>query len=519
MKKRRSGILLHPTSLPGPYGIGDLGPEAFHFLDFLKETGTCIWQMLPLGPTGAGNSPYTAFSAFAGNELLLSPQLLAEEGLLEKEELEKYYIQGDTGQVSFGNVKKNKHEILEKVYTFFCHNRKKEIRPLDLAPDSQKKGKGSVTLEEDLAAFQARKEIKFWLSDYCLYRALKENFNDSSWYDWPGEFKDRDPASLGKWVKENPGKIQKHEFAQYLFFRQWYALKSQANAQGIFIFGDIPIFVAYDSADVWAHKEIFLLDKKGKPKMVAGVPPDYFSSTGQLWGNPLYNWTELKRQNYRWWLERFRTVKKLVDWVRIDHFRGFESFWEIPGTEKTAINGKWKKGPGVHLFHALKKEIGDMPIVAEDLGVITPEVEKLRDTLGFPGMKILQFAFGGDAGNFYLPHNHTPNSVVYTGTHDNDTTIGWYENSPENVKRHVRDYLGLDETHMAHKLIRTAYNSVCDTAIIPIQDLLELDSQSRMNTPSVAQGNWQWRMCWENLSQDLRTFIRDLSILSGRNGQ
>lgn len=517
MTKRRSGILLHPSSLPGPFGIGDLGPEAYKFLNILKQTGTAIWQILPLGPPGAGNSPYTSFSAFAGSELLISPEILAEEGFISKENLLDFHLLEMPDRIDFKAVMGNKRELILIAYDNFKKNKIKKVLSLKtLFQHKTEIQKEFKTAAKDFEYFIAREDIKFWLNDYAIYRSLKDVFHGKSWIEWPEDMKERALDYIEIWINENQEQVEFYRFAQYLFFRHWLLLKKKAGESGIILFGDIPIFVSLDSADAWVNRNIFQLTAAGKPRVVAGVPPDYFSSTGQLWGNPLYNWKALKEQNYKWWLERFRNLANLVDWVRIDHFRGFESYWEVPAEEKTAINGKWKKGPGIDFFNSMKKQLKQLKVVAEDLGVITPAVEKLRDEMSFPGMKILQFAFGGEPDNAYLPHNHLKNCVVYTGTHDNDTTSGWYKSSPDNLKKHVRDYLGMDGSHISHKLMRAAFSSVADTAIIPIQDLMELGSSHRLNTPATAQGNWQWRMKWQDLTEDNLNFLSQLNHLTGR---
>jgi len=519
MRKRRAGILLHISSLPSNFGIGDLGPQAYNFLNFLKDTETEIWQILPYHPTGYGNSPYTAYSAFAGNELFISPEVLHQEGFLsELPESQVIDISATNPEnVDYEKAGIFKWEVITKAY----HQLQQsdfQLQPIR----SMFPGEGSlhkITAKEDFAWFLNSEYFRFWLDDYALFRAIKNSLMNQCWSDWPEDLRTRENEALENWRTHNAQKVEVYAFAQYLFFRQWMALKKRANEMGITLFGDIPIFVSYDSADVWALPSLFHLNSKGKPITVAGVPPDYFSETGQRWGNPLYNWTALKKSGYAWWLERMRSMSLTVDWVRIDHFRGFEAFWQIKASEETAVLGSWKKGPGMSLFHAMKDVIGNLTIVAEDLGVITPEVEALRDRNGFPGMKILQFAFGSGADNIYLPHNHTPDSVVYTGTHDNDTTVGWYQKESAHTRVHICDYLGIDGQKIALQCMRAAWQSVADTAIVPMQDLMELDSTSRMNTPGTAAGNWCWRMVWEKLPPENCVYLRNLNRLTGRSSQ
>ena len=492
---RSSGILLHPTSLPGPYGIGDLGAEAYRFIDLLAEMGQSLWQVLPLGPTGFGDSPYASFSAFAGNPLLISPDLLEKDGLLSRKDLETVPKFPEI-YVEYGDVIPFKSQLLHKAYETF-------------KADAASPQKG------DFDSFCH--ENSFWLEDFALFMALKE-IHQAVWNAWPEDLAMRKPTALSKAEKEYEKLIRAHKFYQYLFFKQWQAVKKYANSLGIKIIGDIPIFVAYDSADVWANQDLFYLDKEAHPTIVAGVPPDYFSKTGQLWGNPLYRWNAMAKNGYKWWMDRFRINLVLVDMIRLDHFRGFEAYWEIPSGEKTAINGKWVKGPGAKFFHALKKNLGDIPIIAEDLGVITPEVEALRDAFGFPGMKILQFAFGGGSDNPYLPHNFTPNCVVYTGTHDNDTTVGWHTSSSSPQEQdHVRRYLQTNGSEIHWDMIRLALSSVACMAIFPLQDVLGLDGRGRMNFPGKPSGNWRWRYTAGQITGEMNSRLKDLTSLFGRN--
>ena len=406
---RYSGVLVHPTSFPSPYGIGDMGRGAHEFIDFLAMAGQHLWQVLPLGPSGNGNSPYQSYSVFAGQTLLISPELLIEKKLLTEADVHPI-PEFNADRVDYDKVTTYKTSLFKKAYEHFRHTADKNLL-------------------EEYDSFQSNNQ--YWLDDYCLYMAGKDYHNGLPWYEWEDSLLDPTPKERASWMKLLASEIDYYRFIQFAFFSQWYELKDYANKKGIAIIGDIPIFTAPDSADVWANKELFKLDSKGYPLEVAGVPPDYFSATGQLWGNPLYDWDAMKDDGYRWWIERVRNQLDQVDYIRIDHFRGFEAYWAVPAGEKTAMNGKWKKGPGEALFEAIQKALGEeLPIFAEDLGIITPEVEKLRDTLGFPGMKILQFGFDGTGESTFLPHQlSTRNCICYTGTHDNDTTCGWYEHT------------------------------------------------------------------------------------------
>jgi 4-alpha-glucanotransferase len=506
-RRRRSGILLHPTSLPGRYGIGDLGPEAFRFVDFLAETHQRVWQVLPLGPTGYGDSPYQCFSAFAGNPLLISLDELRREGLLTEEDL------GDAPafpeeSVDFGAVIDFKQPRLQKAYERFQATADPSARD----------------------AFEAfRREQASWLADYALYATLKEEHEGRAWTTWEPELRDRQPASLERVRKDRAGAIRARELWQHLFARQWGRVHQACRARDIRVMGDIPIFVAHDSADVWAHPELFLLEKDGHPSVVAGVPPDYFSATGQLWGNPLYRWDVMARDGFAWWVERFRHTLRQMDLVRLDHFRGFESYWEIPGGAETAINGRWVKGPGAALFVALRDALGELPIVAENLGVITPEVEALRRQFGFPGMAILQFAWGTDPqGSTFIPHNLTRDVVDYSGTHDNDTTVGWWtagvgdstRTAAEVEEEHdyVRRYLRTDGSEIHWDFIRAVLASVADLAVVPLQDVLGLGNEARMNLPGRPGGNWRWRFRDGVLDAEVRRRLAEMTRLHGRAG-
>jgi 4-alpha-glucanotransferase len=503
--RRRSGILLHPTSLPGPNGIGELGSEALAFLDFLAETGQGLWQVLPLGPTGYGDSPYQCFSAFAGNPLLVSLERLREEGLLTAADLKNRPAFPER-EVDFGAVIEFKRPLLAKAFATF----EKKAEP---------------ARREELDAFCHAHAG--WLLDFGLFMALKRANGGSSWHRWDTALVSRQPEALEKARRELAREAREACFEQWLFFEQWAGIRREARARQIRIMGDVPIFVAHDSADVWAHPELFHLAADGRPSFQAGVPPDYFSATGQLWGNPLYRWDALARTRYAWWIERFRAVLELVDLVRLDHFRGFEAYWEVRGDEATAVNGRWVEGPGAAFFEALQEALGDLPIVAEDLGVITPQVEALRERFGFPGMAILQFAFGTDAhANDFLPHNFPRRKVAYTGTHDNDTVVGWWTSgvgdstrTAEEVEReHARAlaYVGGDGSEIHWDFVRTLLVSVADTVIVPLQDVLGLGSEARMNLPGRAGGNWRWRYRGSDLTPEVRRRLRAIAEGSGR---
>jgi len=490
MKKRAAGILLHPTSLPGRHGAGTLGAAARQWVDRLSAAGTAYWQILPLGPTGFGNSPYQCYSAFAGNPLLIDPDLLAERGLLTPEETAP--SAPETGKVDYDAVTARRTAQLKQAFSRF--------RPSD-------------------AYERFRCEHDGWLNDYALFMALTEHFNGDAWSDWPENVRLRDPETMKRYRLRLQKSVDFHCFVQFCFFSQWEALKAYANGKGVEIIGDLPIYVAMNSADVWAQPHYFQLDGALRPVAVAGVPPDYFSATGQRWGNPLFDWDALEKEHFSWWVQRLKASLALFDMVRIDHFRGFEAYWSVPAEEETAINGRWVKGPDAKLFDAFRAAFGgELPIIAEDLGIITPEVEKLRDDYGLPGMKILQFAFGGDASNPYLPHNHIPNCIVYTGTHDNDTTNGWfYAEAPEEAERtHAMQYLACPWDAFHKSLNRAALASPAALAVLPLQDLLGLGSDARMNTPGTALGNWEWRATqrqldeapWDELGFQLRLYGR-----------
>jgi len=503
---RSSGILLHPTSLPGPFGIGDLGPEAYRFADFLSASGQSLWQMLPLGPTGYGDSPYAGYSAFAGNTLLISPEQLIAEGLLTRRDLTNVPALSDQF-VDFAQVHQLKDSLLLKVYERYRHSTDTGLR----------------------SAFETFCErFKSWLDDYALFRALKDQNGGRAWNEWDAALVRSEPAAIAAAREALAEEVEAQKFYQFLFFKQWLELKTYCNEREIRIIGDIPIFVALDSADVWTNPDQFKLNRDGSPIVVAGVPPDYFSKTGQLWGNPLYNWERMLADGFKWWIERVRATLQTVDIVRIDHFRGFVACWEIPGGDRTAERGHWVEAPGRQLFIAIHNTLGELPIIAEDLGVITPEVEKLRDDFGFPGMRILQFAFSSDTGNQDLPHNYHRNVVVYTGTHDNDTTLGWFnsvagEGSTRDARQIERErkfclkYLHTEGQEIHWDFVRAALASVSNTAVAPLQDLLGLGTDARMNLPNSTSGNWAWRFTVGELKESVGRRLRELTELYGRS--
>ncbi|UKO96292.1 4-alpha-glucanotransferase [Nostoc sp. UHCC 0870] len=496
---RSSGILLHPTCFPSRFGMGDLGLEAYKFIDFLRDSDQQYWQVLPLGPTGYGNSPYASYSAMAGNHLLINPEQLQEQGLLTEEDFANL-PEFDPNQVDYDRVIPIKVRLLKKA----CNNFQAKATPL------QKK---------EFAGFCDSKA--YWLDDYALFMSLKDAHNGTSWHTWKPELVKREPAMMEMAKQQLQSEIFYYKFVQFEFFRQWSELKNYANMSGIQIIGDIPIYVAQDSADVWAHPDIFCLDEETmQPALMAGVPPDYFSATGQLWGNPVYNWEALQKQNFKWWLGRFEAMLDYIDVIRIDHFRGFEAFWAVPQGEETAMNGEWMKAPGEELFDVIKQNLGKLPVLAEDLGVITPEVEALRDKYEFPGMKVLHFAFGSDPGNPFLPFNYGRNFVVYTGTHDNDTTVGWFNAANDYEKENLLLYLGCVSPEGIHwDLIRLALSSIANQAIMPLQDILGLGTEARMNFPSIAEGNWQWRYQSGALKSELGDRLKNLTKLYGRSPQ
>ncbi len=502
---RAGGILLHPTSLPGPYGIGDLGPSAHAFVDWLAQAGCSLWQVLPLGPTGYGDSPYQCFSAFAGNPYLISPDFLLRDGFLHPDDLvEKADFLHD--RVDYGRIIPWKLNLLERAFIRFRSD------------PSTGSGQRLGPARRDYERFCA--ENVSWLPDYALFMALKEANGGGAWDRWPQELRRRDPAALAEASRRYADAVARFTFYQFVFFRQWSELREHAHRCGVEIIGDVPIFVAYDSADVWTNPTLFYLDNDLKPTAVAGVPPDYFSPTGQLWGNPLYRWEVHQATGYAWWLARLQAALRLVDFVRLDHFRGFAGYWEVPAGSPTAENGRWVPGPGADFFHALERQWGaeattTLPIIAEDLGEITPDVIALREQFGLPGMKILQFGFSGPE-NPFLPHHYPVRCVVYTGTHDNDTARGWYAAAPAQERHFANRYLRTNEADFGWDLIRAAWSSVAIFALAPMQDFLGLGTEARMNYPSRLGGNWAWRMASDALSDDLRDKIKELNFLYSR---
>ena len=492
--ERSSGILLHPTSLPGPYGIGDIGPQALQWVDFLAETGCSLWQVLPLGPTGYGDSPYQCFSAFAGNPFLISPEALLADKLLYPDDLAdtpKFPVE----RVDFGWVIPWKLSLLDRAFGRYLQQ-------------------SNLKLQAELETF--RTEHAYWLDDFALFMAVKEAHAGAPWPTWEAELRDRQPIALAEARLKFADGIQRQIFSQFLFFRQWKKLRQYAQEKKIKLIGDIPIFVAHDSADVWSHPELFFLNELGQPKVVAGVPPDYFSATGQLWGNPLYRWKVHNASGFSWWIERIKAVLELVDYIRLDHFRGFAGYWSIPGKAKTAEKGRWVKAPGKAFLKAVQTALNDLPLIAEDLGVITPDVVELRDSFNLPGMKVIQFAFGGMSEDTFLPHNFVTNCVSYTGTHDNDTTLGWYERMGVNERNFYRRYMDRDDKDVVWDLIRLTWMSVAVFALAPMQDFLNLDNQARMNYPGNPSGNWSWRMPAGATSKALNERIHELNYLYAR---
>jgi 4-alpha-glucanotransferase len=486
--QRSAGILLHLTSLPGPWPFGDLGKQAFEFVDFLEQAGHSVWQILPLGPTGYGHSPYNTLSAFAGNTALIDLQQLVAVQDLERAPVEA--AGNDCRGASINHAYEIKHDLLETAAKNFFARR-------------------TPGRFENYTRFC--RQNADWLEDFCLFMAIKDAFNGQHWSDWPEGFRQHRQQAIADWREGNAERCDLYKYQQYVFYEQWHKLKSYANGKGVQIFGDIPIFVAHDSADVWANQHLFQLNAEGQPLAVSGVPPDYFSKTGQRWGNPLYNWDDHLAEDFRWWIRRFTHQLLQCDMIRIDHFRGFQACWSIPADETTAVNGHWEAVPGRELLDKLKAINARMPIIAEDLGIITADVEKLRDDFGLPGMKILQFAFDSGPDNPYLPENHAANSVVYTGTHDNDTTLGWWRSLSKGLKDRIRDYLGKRRPEMPWDLIELAMASRAGLCIIPCQDILGLDKSARLNTPGRASGNWQWQLSRDALTDDLSRRLRKLA--------
>lgn len=491
---RASGVLLHITSLPSRYGIGDLGKEAYNFVDFLKKTHQKLWQILPLNPPASGGSPYNCFSAFAGNTLLISIDKLIEDGLLKQEELTDFPNFAET-KVEFSRVIKFKNELFLKAFNRF--------------------DKSAV----DNTYQQFKKENKYWLPDFCLYMALKEHFNNEAWNRWDSDIAFRKKQAIEKYLDKLAVQIRYQEFLQYIFSKQWSELKNYANYNHIKIIGDLPIFIAHDSSDVWVYPELFDLDDEGNPQKVSGVPPDYFSKTGQLWGNPHFNWKHMQEDNFLWWRKRFERLIEQVDITRIDHFRGFEAYWEVDASEKTAVKGKWIKAPGYELFSAVKQHLGDLPMIVEDLGFITPEVNEMKKKFGFPGMKIFQFSFDEKTPPKSRPDDYEKHCVIYTGTHDNDTLLGWYKGLKQSkntrVLKILEKYYGINNNMSDEKicwtLIEAVYRTEANFVIVPLQDVLCLDNQARMNFPGTISGNWLWRYKRGDITEEMQ---RKLAILS-----
>lgn len=498
---RASGVLLHPTSLPGDTGIGSMNPHLRRFLDFLQTSGFSYWQVCPLGPTGYGDSPYQSFSTFAGNPYLIDLHQLVGAGLLHDADLVALQVL-EGARVDFGKLYERFWPILETAWERFQANR--------------------TLLPAEWGDFEQFKQDKAdWLEGYALFMALKEKFGGKPWLEWPTQYRSFDSAQDNKAAEGIEDRVEAQMFYQFLFFSQWDAVREMARQRGISIIGDVPIFVALDSADVWSDPELFQLGRDGKPKAVAGVPPDYFAPKGQLWGNPLFDWKRMEKDGYAWWIRRMEAAASLYDVIRIDHFRGFQDYWSVPASHKDASKGKWMPGPGIDFFAKLKSALPGLKMIAEDLGVITDDVRKLRDESGLPGMAVLQFAFGGGADNLYLPHNLSQNCVIYPGTHDNDTTIGWYQGTTDSVRHHVRQYFRVSGQEINWDFIRSAYSSTARLAIIPMQDLMNLGAEARFNTPGVAEGNWQWRYLSDQLDQLWRQssgYLLDLARLYGRDG-
>ncbi len=508
LDKRRAGVLLHITSLPGPYDTGVIGEDAYRFVDFLEYSGYSVWQTLPLGPTHSDGSPYQSMSVHAGNAQLIDFKWLVDREWLSDDDLQDCYRQTLTREkclsIAFKNFSNLFADCLSQSH---CHG----------SESANSACHDSSFQEQSCHLFQQFiTEQAFWLDDYALYCALKSANQQKSWVDWPEELKNRHSEALAQAKIDLKNKILYYQFEQFLFFIQWLSLKQYANERGIYLFGDLPIFVAHDSADVWAQRQFFKLDDQGHSQVVAGVPPDYFSATGQRWGNPHYQWDVIESTDFSWWKERIETQQLLFDLIRIDHFRGLEASWEIPVNEETAINGQWVKSPGLQLMKTLYQSFPDLTLVAEDLGIITKEVDELREQFNLPGMKILQFAFSGESSNPYLPHNHQVNSVVYTGTHDNDTTLSWLSTLNDDEKHYLQQYFNFPYEQIHQVLMNTAIASVAKLAILPMQDILHCGIGHRMNTPGTIEGNWQWRFNWDQLSEETKMLTRQMNHIYGR---
>ena len=496
--QRAAGVLLHPTSLPSADGVGDLGPGARRWVHWLADAGVRWWQVLPLNPPGPGHSPYSALSTFAGNSWLVSAEELVREGLLAESDLADRPVMPEH-EVDYRLAAPWKGRLLRRAFDRFL---------VELP-------------EREARAFERFREVhRLWLRDWAPYAALKEAHGGAPWYEWPGSLRRRDSDQVAAWVRDRRDEVRFAEFCQFLFFRQWTAVRAHASQHGIRILGDLPIFVAYDSADVWGHPENFLLDEQGRRLVVAGVPPDYFSATGQLWGNPLYDWQRLAADGYGWWVDRLQQTLATVDAIRIDHFRGFAAHWEVSAEEKVATGGRWMPGPGRHFFDTMRDVLGELPLVAEDLGEITPDVVQLRKDLGLPGMAVLHFGFDPEPRSQFIPYALEPDLVVYTGTHDTNTTVGWYQEDASEAQRDlVRRYCGSDGHEIHWDLVRQALASVCDLAVIPHQDLVGVGSDCRMNRPGVGEGNWRFRVTDWMLSDDIRNRLADMVWTYGRGAE
>ncbi|MBA3449643.1 MAG: 4-alpha-glucanotransferase [Chloroflexia bacterium] len=494
---RQAGVICHPTSFPGPHGIGDLGEAAFRYVEWLARGSQTLWQVLPLGPIGIGNSPYASPSAFAGNELLISLPWLVGDGLLDAGRLDDP-PEFSAVRVDYDAVRAFKQPLLRKSFDRFRRGAVQGMR----------------AAFEDFCV-----EQNAWLADYALFMALKDSYEGVSWSAWPEDIALRKPDALATARQGLQDQVRFHEFTQFLFHMQWQEVRRYANDRGVRVVGDLPIFVAYDSADVWAHRHLFRLDAQGRPTEVAGVPPDAFTADGQFWGNPVYDWERNAESGYAWWTSRVRSSLRQVDVLRIDHFRAFAASWVVPAGSLTAASGHWEPGPGRHIFDAMAQALGPLPLIVEDLGLVTPDVVALRETLRVPGMKVLQFAFDSGPVNDYLPHNYDPLSVVYSGTHDNQTTIGWFRSLSDPVRSNVQRYLGRDGSDIAWDLVRTAQASVADRAMAPLQDVMRLDDDARMNTPGVPAGNWAWRYAPHQLHEGLADGLREMTETYGRSGE
>jgi len=494
MDMRRAGVVLHPTSLPGPHGSGDFGPDAYRFVDWLHKAGQTLWQTLPLGPVGPGFSPYMGSSVFAGNPMLVAFEPLVARGWMPAESLQEEF---DDLKVDFSRVMPWRMSRLREAFAGFVTS-------------------AGLSDQQDLTQWAASQKI--WLEDYALFMALDQAFYPRLWPQWPAPLAHRDPAALAQARLLYADELTFWRFVQWQFDQQWQALKSYAHSKGVLMVGDLPIFVAHHGADCWARPDLYLLDVSGQPQVVAGVPPDYFSATGQRWGNPLYNWETMQADGYRWWIERVRRQLALADVIRIDHFRGFVDYWEIPADAPTAVNGQWRNGPGDALFHALTEALGPLPIIAEDLGIITEEVLQMRERTGFPGMRVMQFAFSGDAHHPFLPHNYEPNTVVYTGTHDNDTLLGWLASCSVNERAFALGYLDVAEEDFTWSLLSAAAMSVARFSLCQFQDVLELGTAHRMNVPGTTEGCWSWRFSWDWVTPKMSERLADICAASARVG-